>query len=44
LPSRGLQNWYINRGVSTTSQSQCAKKLSSSAKSYFLTLEFIGNH
>jgi hypothetical protein len=21
LPSRGLQNWYINHGVSTTSQS-----------------------
>jgi hypothetical protein len=26
LPSRGLKNWYINRGVSTTSQSKCAKK------------------
>jgi hypothetical protein len=26
LPSRGLQNWYINCSVGTTSQSQYAKK------------------
>jgi hypothetical protein len=26
LPSRGLQNWYINHGASTTSLSQCTKK------------------
>jgi hypothetical protein len=26
LPSSGLQNWYINHSVSTTSQSQCTKK------------------
>jgi hypothetical protein len=25
LPSNGLQNWYINPGVSTTSPSQCAR-------------------
>ena len=26
LPSNGLQNWYINPGVNTTSPSQCARR------------------